>query len=183
MYITEKLTQRDSELLDYSRGLGMYTVTYNCAPQVFVSKADGGFQRHILVDMKDADQIFKNKNPMMARQAKNVRNQNPRVVQNNQKNFSRPPIVSVRKRDDEITPNNVERNQVIDELYSRLSDPVKLVQLWIHFKEILRSPNSSTTEIILLKIILISGKNISTLLTVFCRKSLCFILEKTFCEI
>ena len=87
MYITERLTQRDSELLDYSRGLGMYTVTYNCAPQVFVSKADGGFQRHNLVDMKDADQVFKNKNPMMVRQANNVRNQNARVVQNNQNNF------------------------------------------------------------------------------------------------
>ena len=72
-----RLTQRDSELLDYSRGLGMCTVTYKCAPQVFVSKADGGFQRHNLVDMKDADKIFKNRNPMMARQANNVRNQNP----------------------------------------------------------------------------------------------------------
>ena len=79
VYITERLTQRDSELFDYSPGLGMYTVTYNCS-QVFVSKADGGFQRHNLVDMKDADQVFKNKTPMMARQAKNVRNQNPRVV-------------------------------------------------------------------------------------------------------
>ena len=48
VYITERLTQRDSELLDYSRGLGMYTVTYNCAPQIFVSKADGGFPRHNL---------------------------------------------------------------------------------------------------------------------------------------
>ena len=128
VYITERLTQRDSELLDYSRGLGMYTVTYNCAPQVFVSKADGGFQRHNLVDIKDADQIFKNKNPMMARQANNVRKQNPRVIKNIQNNFSRPPIVSVRKRDREITPNNVERNHLIDELYSRVSDPVKLVQ-------------------------------------------------------
>ena len=127
-YIAEKLTQRESELLDYSRGLGMYTVRYNCAPQIFVSKADGGFQRHNLVDIKDADQIFKNKNPMMARQAINARNQNPRVVQNNQNNFSRPLIVSLRKRDREITPNNVERNHLIDEMYSRLSDPVKLVQ-------------------------------------------------------
>ena len=127
-YITERLTQRDSELLDYSRGLGMYTVTCNCAPQVFVSKADGGFQRHNLVDIKDADQIFKNKNPMMASQAINARNQNPRVVQNNQNNVSRPPIVSLRKRDREETPNNVERNHLIDEWYSRLSDPVKLVQ-------------------------------------------------------
>ena len=81
VYITERLTQRDSELLDYSPGLGMYPVTYNCAPQVFVSKADGGFQRHNLVDIKDADQIFKNKNPMMARQANNARKQNPRVAQ------------------------------------------------------------------------------------------------------
>ena len=128
VYITERITQRDSELLDYSRGLGMYTVTYNCAPQVFVSKADGGFQRHNLVDIKDADQIFKNKNPMMARQANNARKQNSRVVQNNQNSFSRPPIVSVRKRDREITPNNVERNHLIDELYSRVSDPIKLVQ-------------------------------------------------------
>ena len=87
VYITERLTQRDSELFDYSRGLGMYTVTYNCSPQVFVSKADGGFQRHNLVDIKDADQIFKNKNPMMARQANNARKQNPRVLQNNQNNF------------------------------------------------------------------------------------------------
>ena len=109
VYITERLTQRDSELLDYSRGLGMYTVTYNCAPQVFVSKADGGFQRHNLVDIKDADQIFKNKNPLMARQANIARKQNPRVIQKIQNNFSRPPIVSVRKRDREITPNNVER--------------------------------------------------------------------------
>ena len=106
VHITERLTQRDLELLDYSRGLRMYTVTYNCAPQVFVSKADGGFQRHNLVEIKDADHIFKNKNPMMSRQANDVRNQNPRVVQNNQNNFSRPPpppIVSVRKRDREIT--------------------------------------------------------------------------------
>ena len=94
-------------------------------------KADGGFQRQNLVDMKDADQIFKNKNPMIARQAKNVRNQNPRVVQNHQNNFSRPPYVSVRKRDGEITPNNVEKNQLIDELYSRISDPVKLVHCGI----------------------------------------------------
>ena len=95
----------------------------------FVSKADGGFQRHNLVDIKDADQIFKNKNPIMARQANNARKQNPRVVQNNQNNFSRPPIVSVRKRDRESTPNIVERNHLIDELYSRVSDPVKLVQI------------------------------------------------------
>ena len=94
----------------------MYTVTYNCAPQVFVSKADGGFQRQNLVDIKDADQIFKNKNPMMARQANNARKQNPRVIQNIQNNFSRPPIVSVRKRDREITPNNVGRNHLINEL-------------------------------------------------------------------
>ena len=105
----------------------MYTVTYKCAPRVFVSKADGGFQRHNLVDMKDANQIFKNRNPMMARQANRVRNQNPRVVQNNH-NISRPLNVSVRKRDREITPNNVEINQLIDELYSRLSDPIKFVQ-------------------------------------------------------
>ena len=78
LYITERLTQRDSELLDYSRGLGMYTVTYNCAPQVFLSKADGGFQRHNLVGIKDADQIFKKKNSMMPRQANNARKQNPR---------------------------------------------------------------------------------------------------------
>ena len=58
MYITKVLTQRDLELLDYSQGLGMYIFTYNCAPQVFVSKADGGFRRHNLVHMKDADQIF-----------------------------------------------------------------------------------------------------------------------------
>ena len=105
----------------------MYTVTYKCAPQVFVSKADGGFQRHNLVDMKDANQIFKNRNPMMARQANRVRNQNPRVVHNNH-NISRPLNVSVRKRDREITPNNVEINQLIDELYSRLWDPIKFVQ-------------------------------------------------------
>ena len=43
----------------------------------------------------------------MARQANNVRNQNPRRVQNNQNIFSRPPIVLVGKRDREITPNNV----------------------------------------------------------------------------
>ena len=128
VYITEKRTQRDSKLFDYSRGLRMYTVTFNCAPQIFVSKANGGFQRHNLVDMKDADQIFKNKNPMMTRQANNVRNQNPRGVQNNQNICSRPPIVSVRKRDREITPNNVERSQLVDELYNRLQDPVKLVQ-------------------------------------------------------
>ena len=65
---------------------------------------------------------------MMARQTNNARRQNPRVVQNNQNNFSRPPIVSVRKRDREITPNNVERNHLTDELYSRVSNPVKLVQ-------------------------------------------------------
>ena len=111
-----------------NRGLGRYTVTYNCAPHVFVSKADGRFQRHNLVDIKDVDQIFKNKNLMMARQANNARKQNPRVVQNNQNNFSRPPIVSVTKRDSEITPINVERNHLIDELYSRVSDLVKLVQ-------------------------------------------------------
>ena len=106
----------------------MYTVTHNCAPQVFVSKADGGFQRHNLVGIKDADQIFKNKNSMMARQANNARKQNPRAVQNKENNFPRPPIVSVRKRDREITPNKVERSHLIDELYSRDSDPVKLVQ-------------------------------------------------------
>ena len=63
------------------------------------------------------------------RQAINVRNQNPRVVQKNQNTFSRPPIVSVRKCIREITPsNNVERNKLIDEVYSRLSDPVKLLK-------------------------------------------------------
>ena len=61
----------------------MYTVTNNCPPKVFVSIANGEFQSRKLVDMKDADQIFKNKNPTMAKQAKNARNQNPRVVQNN----------------------------------------------------------------------------------------------------
>ena len=110
----------------------------------------------------------------MATQANKVRNQNSRVVQNNENNFSRPPIVSVRKRDREISPNNVERNQLIDELYSRLSDPVKLVQLVESFQEILHSPNSSTTEIIHMKMILISSKSISTLITVFCPKSLFF---------
>ena len=42
VYITERLTQRDSDLLGYSRGLGMNTVIYNCAPQLsrwWISKA------------------------------------------------------------------------------------------------------------------------------------------------
>ena len=34
----------------------------------------------------------------------------------------------MRKRDREITPNNVENDHLIDELYSRVSDPVKLAQ-------------------------------------------------------
>ena len=50
------------------------------------------------------------------------------MVQDNQNNFSRPPIGSVRKREREITLKKVQRNHLIDELYSRVSDPVKLVQ-------------------------------------------------------
>ena len=108
---------------------------------------------------------------MMARQANNARKQNPRVVQNNQNKFSRPPFVSVRKRDRKITPNNVERNHLIDELYSRVSDTVKLVQF---VESLQRDSPQSTTEIIIMKTILISGKSISTLFTVFCHKSLLF---------
>ena len=111
---------------------------------------------------------------MMAKQANNDRKQNPRVVQNNQNNFSRPPIVSLRKRDREITPNNVERNHLIDELYSRVSDPVKLGQFVESLQrdspqsKIVNNGNNNHETI------LISGKSISTLFTVFCRKSLLF---------
>ena len=56
--------------------------------------------------------------------------------------------------------------------------PSNWCNLWSHFKETLHSPNSSTTEIKLMKMILISGKSISTLFTVFCRNSLLFFLRK-----
>ena len=52
VYITERLRKRDSDLFDYSRGLGMYTMTYNCIPQVLIANDNGGFRRHNLTDEK-----------------------------------------------------------------------------------------------------------------------------------
>ena len=65
VYITERLTKRDSDLFDYSRGLGMYTMTVNCIPQVLIANDNGGFRRHNLIDEKDADEIFARKNPLL----------------------------------------------------------------------------------------------------------------------
>ena len=65
VYITEQLTKRDSDFFDYSRWLGMYTMTYNCIPQVLIANDNGGFRRHNLIDEKDADEIFARKNRLL----------------------------------------------------------------------------------------------------------------------
>ena len=57
-YLSETLTKRDIELVDYAKGLGMLTVTNNCVPQVLIPKDDGGLGKHNLLDTKTANEIF-----------------------------------------------------------------------------------------------------------------------------
>ena len=54
----EHFSQIDSNLLEYLSSFGSY-YNLNFAPQVCVSEPDEGIQLHTIVDMKDADQIFK----------------------------------------------------------------------------------------------------------------------------
>ena len=58
VFLNERLTQRDLEPKDYAKSLGMYTATYNSLTQGLVPNTNGGYQRHTLVDFKDADDIF-----------------------------------------------------------------------------------------------------------------------------
>ena len=57
IYLRERLTKVDSELMDYARGLGCVTTSLNSAPQIMV-KFNGGKKAHTIVDYKDVDELY-----------------------------------------------------------------------------------------------------------------------------
>ena len=65
VYLYERLTKRDSQLLDYMKGLGFKTTTNNCIPQVFVKRANGKLSTHNVIDAKDADSLLSCSNVIM----------------------------------------------------------------------------------------------------------------------
>ena len=58
IFLNERLTKRDADLMDYLKGLGLKTSTYNCAPQVFIKKHGSKPKPHNVVDMEDADSLL-----------------------------------------------------------------------------------------------------------------------------
>ena len=58
IFLNERLTKRDADLMDYLKGLGLKTSsTYNCA-QVFIKKHGSKPKPHNVVDMENADSIL-----------------------------------------------------------------------------------------------------------------------------
>ena len=53
----ERLTKADSDLLDYGRGMGCKTNSYNSVPQILI-KSEDGVRTHNIVDTCDVDKIF-----------------------------------------------------------------------------------------------------------------------------
>ena len=129
VYITERLTKRDSDLFDYSRGLGMYTMTYNCIPQVLIANDNGGFRRHNLVDEKDADEIFARKNPLLLKSNARGINSTVRPQFNMTKSGRNTLLGKTRddslKRGRQISPD-LDNKQLMTELAQYTSDPVGL---------------------------------------------------------
>ena len=129
VYITERLTKRDSDLFDYSRGLGMYTMTYNCITQVFIANDNGGFRRHNLIDEKDADEIFERKNPLLLKSNSRGINSTVRPQFNMTKSGRSTLLGKTRddflKRGRQISPD-LDNKQLMTELAQYTSDPVGL---------------------------------------------------------
>ena len=65
VYLYERLTKRDSQLLDYMKGLGFKTTTNNCIPQVFVKRANDKLSTHNVIDEKHADSLLSCSNVIM----------------------------------------------------------------------------------------------------------------------
>ena len=50
VYLTERLTKRDQELVNEANNMGIHVTTNNCKPQVWKDCGDGQFMKHTLVD-------------------------------------------------------------------------------------------------------------------------------------
>lgn len=57
IYLFERLTKSDADLLNYANNLGLKTTTYNSTPQLLV-KTGSGVRFHNIVDVKDVDELF-----------------------------------------------------------------------------------------------------------------------------
>ena len=120
VFLNERLTQRDLELKNYAKSLGMYTTTFNSAPQVLVP--NGEYQRHTLVDFKDADDIFQKKKPLFFKQQMtasmfNMDNKDAKLKLQNSKDE--------RKR--EQTPRTAETMNLAEKLKQLMDDRDGLV--------------------------------------------------------
>ena len=125
VFLNERLTQRDLELKDYAKGLGMYTTTFNSAPQVLVPNANGGYQRHTLVDFKDADDIFQKKKPLLFKQQMTGRNPSMFNMDNKDANLKLQNNKDKRQR--EQTPRTAETMNIAEKLKQLMDDRDGLV--------------------------------------------------------
>ena len=75
IYLRERLTKVDSELMDYARGLGFVTTSLNSDPQITV-KFNGGKKAHTIVDYKDDDELYAH-GKAITKRVKRVYNRQP----------------------------------------------------------------------------------------------------------
>ena len=124
VFLNERLTQRDLELKDYAKGLGMYTTSYNSAPQVLVPNTNGGYQTHTLGDFKDAHDLFQKK-PLLFKQQ--MTGQNPPMFNIDNKDANLKLQNSKDKRQREQTPSNAETMNIFEKMKHLMDDRDGLV--------------------------------------------------------
>ena len=71
VYLFERLTKRDSDLLDFMKGLNLKTTTNNCAPQVFIK--NGKVFTHNVADSVHAETLVASgKAQILAKKRKSI---------------------------------------------------------------------------------------------------------------
>ena len=73
VYLFERLTKRDSDLLHYMKGLNLKTTTNNCAPQVFIKRKNGKVFTNNVADSVDAETLLASgKAQILAKKRKSI---------------------------------------------------------------------------------------------------------------
>ena len=57
IFLRERLTKADSDLLEYARGSGCKTTSHKLVPQIMI-KIENGVRTHNIVDICDVDEMF-----------------------------------------------------------------------------------------------------------------------------
>ena len=125
VFLNERLTQRDLDLKDYAKALGMYTTTYISEPHFLVPNTNGGYQRHTSIDFKDADDIFQKKKHFLFKQQMTGGNPSMFNMHNKDANFKLQNIKDKRQR--EQTPRTAETLNIVEKLEQLMDDKDGLV--------------------------------------------------------